>query len=168
MNFKWIVGGVVGVAVVGFGYYAISPLFRNTKFNVTLPISTVEAPKLPSAAATSSAIVSATNDVMKKDAAPVQVIGTVGHPASGTVRIVTVNGKKYVRYENFKTINGPDIYVYLSKDLGAKDYVSLGKVTATEGNINYEIPATANLSDYKYVLTWCKTFGVLFNSGQIN
>lgn len=92
-----------------------------------------------------------------------QVIGTALHPASGMVRVVKIDGKNYIRYENFKTINGPDIYVYLAKDLDAKDFVNLGKVKATEGNINYEIPDGVDIAGYKYVLTWCKAFGVLFN-----
>ncbi len=100
--------------------------------------------------------------------APVNVIGTAGHPASGTVRIVEADDKKYVRYENFKTINGPDIYVYLAKDLDAKEFVNLGRVRATEGNINYEIPAEVNVTDYPYVLTWCEAFGVLFNYADIS
>lgn len=134
---------VLGIIIVaGVGYYAISPLFNNIKVDEALP---------------------------GKVASPAtQVTGTVGHPASGIVRVIEADGKQYVRYENFKTINGPDIYVYLSKDLDAKEYVSLGKVKATEGNINYEVPAGTNASDYKYVLTWCKTFSVLFNYGQIN
>ncbi|OGI14384.1 MAG: hypothetical protein A2878_00640 [Candidatus Moranbacteria bacterium RIFCSPHIGHO2_01_FULL_54_31] len=97
----------------------------------------------------------------------VQVTGTPGHPASGTVRIVTADGKRYVRYENFRTINGPDIYIYLSKDIAAKEYIDLGRVKATEGNINYEIPAGTDVAEYPYVLTWCQAFGVLFNSAKV-
>ncbi len=95
------------------------------------------------------------------------VIGTSGHPASGTVRIVEADSKRYIRYENFKTINGPGIYVYLAKDLDAKEFISLGRVRATEGNINYEIPEGVRVSDYPYVLTWCEAFGVLFNSAKL-
>ncbi len=96
------------------------------------------------------------------------VTGTVGHPASGTVKIVRADGKEYVRYENLKTINGPDIFVYLSKDMGAKEFVNLGKVKSTEGNSNYEIPAGTNPAEYPYVLIWCKQFGVLFNSAKLS
>ena len=163
MNKKMIGIGIVILAIGSFGYYAISPLFNNIKADEALPGSaTTPTPK----------------DVVKIDSpklAPVSsthgagtVTGTLGHPASGTALIVEAEGKQYIRYENFKTINGPDIYVYLAKDLDAKDYVNLGKVKATEGNINYEIPAGTNPTDYKYVLTWCKEFGVLFNSAQIN
>ena len=154
---------LVLIVVGGVGYYAISPLFHNIKADEALPGSTttptpkdvvkIDSPKLAPASSTHSAGT---------------VTGTLGHPASGTVRIVEAEGKKYIRYENFKTINGPDIYVYLAKDLDAKDFINLGKVRATEGNINYEIPAGTSATDYKYVLTWCKTFSVLFNSAQIN
>ncbi|OGG64457.1 hypothetical protein A3C18_04100 [Candidatus Kaiserbacteria bacterium RIFCSPHIGHO2_02_FULL_54_11b] len=96
------------------------------------------------------------------------VVDTPAHPASGTVRIVEADGRRYVRYENYKTINGPDIFVYLAKDLDAKEFIDLGRVKATEGNINYEIPAGVDAAEYRYVLTWCRAFGVLFNYADIS
>lgn len=136
-------GALVIAAILAFAYYAISPLFRNIYADDEAPASAV----LGTAA---------------------QVTGTTGHPASGTVRIVQADGKKFVRYESFKTINGPDIYVYLAKDLDSKDFVNLGGVRATEGNVNYEIPAGVDVSQYRYVLTWCKAFGVLFNYADLS
>ena len=160
---------LVLIVVGGVGYYAISPLFNNIKVDEALPgkvaSPTAQVDHTPASGASMTHDATSTEQMMAHVAT---VTGTTGHPASGTVRIVKADGKQYVRYENFKTINGPDIYVYLSKDLDAKDYISLGKVKATEGNINYEVPAGTNASDYKYVLTWCKTFSVLFNSAQIH
>ena len=147
----------MGVIILGVGYYAISPLFIHTRADEVAP-QTVHVPTS----------IKTNTDVNIRSQKSVPVTGTSGHPASGTVKIVTADGKTYLRYENFKTINGPDIYVYLAKDLDAKEYVSLGKVRATEGNINYEIPSNVNVSDYPYALTWCKTFGVLFNSAKLN
>lgn len=92
-----------------------------------------------------------------------QIVDTPAHPASGTVRVVEAGGTTYIRYENFKTLNGPDIFVYLSKDLDATEFVDLGRVKATEGNINYEVPPGVAVEDYPYVLVWCRAFGVLFN-----
>jgi len=101
-------------------------------------------------------------------AAPAPVIGTPLHPASGTARVVEAeSGKHYLRYENFKTINGPDLFVYLAKDLDATEFVNLGELRGTEGNINYEIPAGVNLTEYPYALTWCRQFSVLFNSAKL-
>lgn len=154
MSTKFIVPGVIAVALIGFAYYAISPLFRNIQANDALPTQTVNssAPQ---------------EEAVMPSSAGAPVTGTLGHPASGTVRIVEADGKAYVRYENFKTINGPDIYVYLAKDKGAKEFVNLGAVKATEGNINYEIPVGTDVSQYPYVLTWCKQFGVLFNYAEL-
>lgn len=129
-----------------FLYYTISPLFINIKVNDSIP-------ELVKATSTTSA--------------SVPIIGTTAHPASGTVRIIESEGKRYVRYENFKTINGPDIFVYLSKDLKASDFVNLGRVKGTEGNINYDIPEGINIKDYPYVIIWCEAFSVLFNSAKV-
>ena len=158
MQTKWLLIGIGALVVLGFAYYALSPLWRVTRVDEAVP--------------TQSTAVTSTNEVQGSGTAIVQgagatVTGTAGHPASGTARIILSGDRKYVRYENFKTLNGPDLYVYLAKDLDAKEYVSLGRVKATEGNINYEIPSNINPSDYKYILTWCKTFGVLFNSAPI-
>jgi hypothetical protein len=112
--------------------------------------------------------VAPTQNLSENQSPSVNVIGTTGHPASGTARLVSNNGKNYVRYENYKTINGPDLHVYLAKGLDAKEFVSLGEIKATEGNFNYEIPPGINVKEYPYVLTWCKQFGVLFNSAKIN
>lgn len=145
----YIVIGIFTLGALWFAYYAISPLFRNVKIDEALP-------QVPSVANMQPQIASAT------------VVGTSGHPASGTVRIVKADEKTYIRYENFKTINGPDLYVYLAKDLDAKEYVSLGPLRATEGNVNYEIPRDINPAEFQYVMVWCKQFGVLFNYADIS
>jgi len=144
--------GAVVIIILGVGYYTISPLFIHIRVDESLP----QGVRVP-----------ATLELQTEVNAPAPVVGTIGHPASGTARIVMTDSKTYLRYENFKTINGPNIYVYLAKDLDAKEYVSLGKVRATEGNINYEVPSNVNVSDYPYALVWCKTFGVLFNSAKL-
>ena len=140
------------LVIGGVAYYGVSPLFRNKRVDEALPnISQTTKRAEP---VTKSSISS-------------PVVGTPAHPASGTARIVTVDGKSYARFENFKTINGPDVYVYLANDLNAKDIVDLGPLKATEGNINYEIPAGVGPKKYKYVIHWCKRFSVLFNYAEI-
>lgn len=156
MNIKKIILGILIIVVVYGLYYAISPLFINIQADEAIPVSK----QMPESISL--------KEENKKENIPAKIIGTTGHPASGTARIVKIDDKTYLRYENFKTINGPDIYVYLSKDINAKEFVSLGKVRATEGNINYEIPSNINVSDYPYALVWCEDFGVLFNSAKLN
>jgi len=145
---------VLALASIGwFGYYTISPIFIHIQADDALPESTQLKHEMP-----------------REDTTPTitaDVVGTPGHPASGTVRIIETGERTYVRYENFKTLNGPDIYVYLAKDKDAQEYINLGQVKATEGNINYEIPMGTDISQYRYVLTWCKQFGVLFNYAKL-
>jgi hypothetical protein len=73
-----------------------------------------------------------------------------------------------LRLENFKATNGPDLYIYLATDNSASDFVNLGKLKASSGNQNYEIPEDTDLSKYDKVLVWCKAFSVLFGHAQIS
>ena len=90
------------------------------------------------------------------------------HEVEGTAKIVEVDGKKILRFENFNTINGPDLRIYLSSDLGNSDIVELGKIKATKGNVNYEIPAGTDTDKYNKVLVWCKPFRVLFSYAELS
>ena len=169
--YKKITFLVLSILVLGIAYYGISPIFKNTSLDDPIPKSIAPAAaketlgQVQSTSTTNNKIVP---KVAKKEAGFSTVRGTSGHPASGTVQVITSENTKIIRYENFKTINGPDLYVYLSKDLQAKDFVDLGKIKATEGNINYEVPKNIDIKNYSYVIVWCKTFGVLFNSADIS
>ena len=72
-----------------------------------------------------------------------------------------------MRLEGFSSTNGPDVYVYLSADRQARDYMSLGRLKGNIGDQNYDIPADADLSRYNYVLIWCQAFRVLFGSAGL-
>ncbi len=152
------------MAVAAFAWWTVSPFFITTTANEALPGQEQVGQMAPEEPMVEEMPAAAQPQV----GTTAQVVGTVGHPASGTARVVVADGRTYVRYENFKTLNGPDIFVYLANDLAATDFVDLGRVKATEGNINYEVPAGVDVSQYRYVLVWCRAFGVLFNSAEIN
>jgi len=96
-------------------------------------------------------------------------IGDGIHDAQGKASTIPLdNGAEVLRLEEFKSTNGPDLYVYLSADKTATDFISLGKLKANQGNQNYEIPSEVDLAKYNEVLIWCKTFGVLFGSAKIS
>lgn len=163
MNIKKLLGAFILLAIVWFAYYTISPLLITIRLDEELPTPPATQPtSAPTTSPTEPAI------IQKAPVKSAQITGTAGHPASGTVRIVESEGKKYLRYENFKTINGPDIFVYLANDLEAKDFVNLGRVKATEGNVNYEIPVGTDPSAYRYAMVWCDAFNTLFNYADIS
>ena len=140
---KYILITIGALIVFSVAWYGLSPLFISIKIDDTAPAA--------------STVVS--------QVAP--VVATAGHPAEGIAKIIETEGKQYLRYENFETLNGPDLYVYLAKTPDAKEFIDLGLLRATEGNVNYEIPAGVDPKDYPYALTWCKQFGVLFNSAKL-
>ena len=91
------------------------------------------------------------------------------HKAEGVVKVITLaDGKTFLRLENLKATNGPDLYVYLSTGKDVSDIVNLGRLKGNIGNQNYEIPPGTNLSKYDTVLIWCKAFSTLFGSAKLS
>jgi hypothetical protein len=89
------------------------------------------------------------------------------HPTSGSVKIYDDNGTKKLRLENFKTDNGPDLKVYLAKDINAVAFMNIANLRSVNGNQNYSLSGMPDFKQYRYVLIWCQQFGVLFGSALI-
>lgn len=151
---------LVVVIVLGVAWYGVSPLFMNKKVEDALPVETVptDSPNTETTERKPATIISN----------PIPITDTVAHPASGQVRLLQAGDRQILRYENYKTINGPDVRVYLATDTDAKEFIDLGPIKGTEGNINYDIPAGTDLEKYHWALTWCEDFNVLFNSADLN
>ena len=91
------------------------------------------------------------------------------HKAEGIATVINLaDGRTFLRLENLKTTNGPDLYVYLSVGKDASDIVNLERLKGNIGNQNYEIPAGTDLSKYNTILIWCKAFSTLFGSAKLS
>ena len=150
-NFKKvaIAAGIISGAIIILG---ISPYFYNIEINEDLPSEM------------------SNSNINRMTVASGTFIG-VGdgiHDASGNAKILSTDEASYLRLENFKSTNGPDLYVYLATDTEASDFVSLGRLKANMGNQNYEIPSDVDTSKYNQVLIWCQAFSVLFGSAELN
>src|SRR3989338_5911752 len=77
------------------------------------------------------------------------------HEVKGKAIVIDDNGKNILRFEDFETINGPDLRIYLSTGLDVTDAIDLGPIKATKGNINYELDNSVDLEKYDNVLVWC-------------
>lgn len=155
---------VGALALLSVAYYGLSPLWRTSTLNEEAPqAGAIEegkpAPETP--------IEEGMPSGMMEPMAAAAIVDTPLHPAEGSVRLIKTEAGYVLRYEDFKTINGPDLFVYLSKDIEAKEFVDLGPLRATEGNINYAVPEDVDPADYRYALVWCKQFSVLFNSADL-
>ncbi|MBL7051428.1 DM13 domain-containing protein [Candidatus Woesearchaeota archaeon] len=89
------------------------------------------------------------------------------HKTKGMSKVFDIGDKRYLRFEDFETTNGPKLVVYLSTDLQASDYISLGNLKGNIGDQNYEIPNNVDLNKYDKVLIWCEPFRVLFGSSKL-
>ncbi len=93
------------------------------------------------------------------------------HFGSGLAQVIEIEPGQYLlRLEEFSVRNGPDLYVYLSsvEERPSEDGVQLGKLKATDGSFNYEIPPGTEIEMLGYAMIWCEPFGVLFAVSPLN
>lgn len=90
------------------------------------------------------------------------------HQASGTARVIEVEGKSYVRFENdFTVTNGPDLYVYFGNNGKYDAGANLGRLKGNQGSQNYEIPSSIDPAAYNEVWVWCRAFSVPFGKAPL-
>lgn len=89
------------------------------------------------------------------------------HFARGSALVVEVASGQYVlRVEGFSVRNGPDLFVMLSPSATGyqEGVVNLGRLKATDGAFNYDIPIGTDLARYQSVVIWCERFTTLFGT----
>ena len=98
----------------------------------------------------------------------VSLISHGNHFVKWEAVIIESNGDRYLRYENFETINGPNLHVYLATNNNATDFIDLWPIRATKGSVNYKIPEWTDLKKYNVAMHWCVPFRVLFNTATFS
>lgn len=163
---KLIIFSVAAVLLaVGLALFEPWRAFNSSVVHESLPRA--EAP-------TSSATASSAPPTPR--AHPVGAFVDAEHDTSGTARIIELaDGRRFLRLEDLDTSDGPDLHVWLSDrrpggswfkyDDG--EHLRLGKLKATRGDQNYEIPAGADLSRYVSAVIWCDRFNVAFGAAPI-
>jgi Electron transfer DM13 len=100
---------------------------------------------------------------------------SLGHTTSGRAAVLEVDGgRRFLRLEDLRTSNGPDLFVYLSttaadgpRDRFDDEFVSLGRLKANQGNQNYELDAGTSLDRYRTVVIWCRRFTYAFGAADL-
>ena len=139
------------VIILPIAWYLLSPLFISIELNEDSPMESTEntaALELPKALLEGNFVESA-------------------HEVSGKAIVIDTSNGKVLRFEDFETVNGPDLFIYLSSDLDNNDFIDLGKIKATKGNVNYQLPENVDLEKYNKVLIWCRAFRVLFSYAEL-
>jgi hypothetical protein len=157
-----IVGAFATVVIVGAVFVLV--FFQPQKLFINKTVN--EAAPAAAAPAASAAL----------EAKPLEgSFKTFEHATTGRAIIVDTGGRRVLRFESFRTSNGPDVVVYLSaaypKSVGddaiARDFVDLGSLKGNVGDQNYEIPAGTDLTKYSNVVVWCRRFKVSFGAAQL-
>lgn len=183
MNKSFIaIVAIAGLAVV---WWLVSPLWRNTKLDEPLPSVPVITDNIDAMDAatkerfTKETEAMADKKMMSNDPMPSllpqkspailaqSLMVARAHAVEGKALLVQAGAQKILRFEDLETINGPDLRIYLSAGLNVEDALDLGPIRATEGNVNYTLPAGADITKYKNALIWCRAFGVLFSYAQL-
>jgi len=179
---KKIILSVVGVIVMGVGYFLLSPLWRNVTLDEALPQAQVVKDNMETMdSATKEQFMKEVEAIkgkvmIKADSMPVNASTTSkqvllvarAHDVKGRASLIQSGDQYFVRFEDLKTINGPDLRIYLSAGLDVDDAIDLGAIRATEGNVNYIIPTGTDVAKYHNVLIWCRAFGVLFSYADLS
>ncbi|MEW9503034.1 DM13 domain-containing protein [Jeotgalibacillus marinus] len=173
---KWLIS-LGAVAVLGLGWYLVSPLFidqvvdepviTGAKSNQSEKEANSSQDMMKSDEEDSMSQDAGTNDTMKENETFSGTFqdGDSLHQASGNAMIQ----ENVVRLEDFEVTNGPDLYVYLvDEDQETKDGVSLGKLKGNIGNQNYELPEGTEINEGMKIVIWCKQFNVDFGFSMVN
>lgn len=99
------------------------------------------------------------------------------HKGDGLASLYALpDGTNVVRFEDFRTTNGPALVVYLAKhasptsaaDVLDDGFFKLGKLKGNVGNQNYVVPGDVEIAEYNSVVIWCELFDVLFSPAALS
>ncbi|MDQ3957617.1 MAG: DM13 domain-containing protein [Actinomycetota bacterium] len=178
----WIAAGVAAIlGVVVLVWFQPQKLFIDERVD--------EAP--PGAMADEDAAMDKDGDAMTEDAAmdedddamaeedDAMTLGgdfrSIDHETSGRLSLTKApDGHYYVRLEDFRTENGPDLFVYLSAAQASSDgrefadeFLNLGRLKGNVGNQNYLVPDGTDLEQYRSVVIWCRRFTSPFGAAPL-
>jgi hypothetical protein len=86
---------------------------------------------------------------------------------TGMATIYNQNGNFILALEDMNISNGPQLHVYISKEVQPVNFIDLGPLQSTMGNQLYNIPGNPDFSQYKYALVHCKKYNHLFGSAEL-
>jgi hypothetical protein len=161
------IGAPLLIVAIVLGNQLLSPLWERSFLEEASPIEA--AAPVPSLPSDDTGIDARTVDTKQPRRGMFSGADDFHFARGDAFLIETAPGRHVVRFENFSVRNGPDLYVYLSTGATGRidEKLNLGRLKATDGAFNYEVPASVDVAKVKTVLVWCRQFGVLFGSAPI-
>lgn len=197
----WWIGAVLVIIGAPIAWYLGSPLFINRVVNEPFPTgegtasSTTTFPMSKDATVpegmtqqqveetmmNASKVEKPADETMPPGAASAKVVarGTFAgadaiHKGEGTATVYRVGEDLILRFDTFKSTNGPDLHVLLAKHAAPKSsadvkqgYIEVAKLKGNVGSQNYTLPRGVTLADYRTVVIYCKPFHVVFSTAPL-
>ena len=85
----------------------------------------------------------------------------------GMAKVYETDGVYQLALEDFSSSNGPDLKVYLGKEMQPINFVNLGSLKSTAGNQLYPVPISVNVADYSFALIHCQQYNHLFGFAEL-
>lgn len=92
--------------------------------------------------------------------------GLAGHNAEGIAKAIQINGKTFLRFENFQVTNGPDLRVYITPDGDVKNGIHLEKLKGSKGDQNYLLE-NIDVEVCDIVVIYCQPFSAYFGQAEL-
>lgn len=118
-----------------------------------------------------TANIKATVEGIQSNVSMVQVIrsGNFANGGVGVAKLKIENGVlKLQTSSNFSVSgNAPDLRIYLSNNNNATGALEIATLNQRSGMQTWNLPANVNITDYRYVLVWCKQFGGVYGLADL-
>jgi len=85
----------------------------------------------------------------------------------GVVKIYAQNNVYSLVLDSFTVSSGPDLHVYLSKEVQPLNFIDLGVLRTRSGTQVYNISGMPDFAVFKYALIHCQQFDHLFGSANL-
>ena len=82
--------------------------------------------------------------------------------ANGKVKVYKTGTVYSLVLEDFSSVNGPDLHVYLAQEATPVHFIDLGKLKSYSANQTYSINGAPDFSKYKFATIHCQQYDVVF------
>lgn len=184
-NLLLLVGAIVLIPILGVAWWLLSPLLISQTVAEEFPrAANAVLPDDMTMAAAEAMMVQAEGEMAEMaepmpPAAPVAIAtGSFRdtdsfHRGTGTATIYRrPDGSHFLRFEDFRVTNGPDLRVLLAqaadpqsrRELHDAGYIHLAELKGNVGSQNYDLPREVDpVADGGSVIIYCQPFQVIFS-----
>lgn len=150
-------GALAVAAAAALVAYVVVPAFVHRELHEPAPAAAATpAPSAPASAPAPAPSPSGPSTLLSGD---LRRLSAVDY-GTGRVLVLDTGGGRVLRFEDVDIAGAPNMYVYLSdrSDGQPGRFLDLGRLKATTGSFNYDLPPGTDLGAVRSVVVWCRQF----------